>query len=330
MAVGIGLLAYVVTLAASPEGGGQLWQICARVWWLFLLLTPPYLALRAWVWRQLLRQQGIEVPWQPMLVSFASGEITKNLPAGIYVQNYLLARLEHFGDEKMARAMMASTAMLALEAALAVPVAVVLGWPGAPWVRWTLLAVVGVWVVALGLAWLLVEYSSRIIPAGAPAGVRRVIHFLDEFFEAGARLVSWRTLWSLVPTALSMLVYVVYLAAIIRALDIRQVGFLDAVAMQAFIVLSVILVPIPTEVGLTEFTGLMALSAHGIPPATAAVIMLALRALATGMTIAASAVILVALRDLWLHRGKEATHLPAHGAELPWSAGRSEPRSQVR
>ena len=296
LVVGVGLLAYVVSIAIAPESGGQLWRIVRETWWLVLLLTFPYLALRALVWHDLLATLGLEVPWRPMLVAFAGGEITKSLPAGLYVQNYLLARLEHFGHEAVARATMASTAMLGLEAALAVPVALVVGWPGRPTVRWVLIAIVAAWVAGLGLAWLLVRFGLRRMPPTAPEWLRRGTLFLEEFLAAGGDLLTWRTTRNLVPTALYMLIYVADLYAILRALDITSIGVVDAIGIYAFVVLSVILVPVPTEVGLTEFGGLMALIAHGVSEPTAAIIILSLRAQATGMTIAVASVALLVLR----------------------------------
>ena len=294
--VSIGLLAYVISVATAPQSGARLWQIVQRTWWIVLLLIVPYLALRALVWHELLEQLDIDVPWRPLLVAFAGGEITKSLPAGVYVQNYLIARLEHFGQVATARSTMASTAMLGLEAALAVPIALLLGWPGMAWVRWTLLGIVVAWIVVMGLAWLLVNFGIHHLPARTPDWVRSVTRFIEEFLEAGGELVAWRTARSLLPTAGYMFIYAVDLYVIVRALGIPGISLPDAVGIYAFVVLTVILVPIPTEIGLTEFTGLMALIAYGVPQPEAAIVILGLRALATGMTILVSAALLIVLR----------------------------------
>lgn len=307
--VGLGLLAYVISIAVAPKSGDQLWQLFRATWWVALILTVPYLALRAVVWHTLLRQLGIRVPWRPMLVSFAGGEITKSLPGGIYVQNYLLARLEHFGQERIARATMASTAMLGLEAAIAFPICIILGWPNDSSVRWVLVGVAVAWVVGLALAWLLVRFGIHHLPRRAPEWIRTVTRFIEQFLDAGGELVSWQTARSLPPTAAYMLVYVVDLDVIVRALGLH-VGLLAAVAIYAFTVLSVILIPIPTEIGLTEFTGLAALTAYGIPGSEAAVVILGLRALATGMTIVVSGVLLVILRGQFSRMTSDA---PADG-----------------
>jgi uncharacterized membrane protein YbhN (UPF0104 family) len=94
-----------------------------------------------------------------------------------------------------------------------------------------------------------------------------------------------------------VLIYAVDLYVIIRALGIHHIGFLHTAGIYALVSLANILVPIPTEVGLTEFAGLMAIVAYGIPRPAAAIVMLGLRVLATGMTIAVSGALIVFLRE---------------------------------
>jgi uncharacterized membrane protein YbhN (UPF0104 family) len=173
----------------------------------------------------------------------------------------------------------------------------VLGWPGQPWVRWALLGVAAAWIVVLGLAWLLVRYGAHRMSERIPRWIRRITFFLEEFLGAGGEFLTWRIARYLVPTALYVLIYAVDLYVIIRALGIHHIGFLYAAGIYALVSLANILVPIPTEVGLTEFAGLMAIVAYGIPRPAAAIIMLALRALATGMTIIVSGALIIFLRD---------------------------------
>src|SRR5438874_7005471 len=143
--IALGLLAYVSYLAAAPHSGAQLWSIVRQTWLLVVILIVLYLAARLLVWYTLLGQLGIAVPWRQLTVAYAAGEITKSLPAGVYLQNYLLGRLSHLGRLSLVRSTMATTAMLGLESLLAVPVALLIGLPGAPWVRQTVLGIVLAW-----------------------------------------------------------------------------------------------------------------------------------------------------------------------------------------
>jgi uncharacterized membrane protein YbhN (UPF0104 family) len=68
------------------------------------------------------------------------------------------------------------------------------------------------------------------------------------------------------------------------------------VGTYALIVLAVIMVPIPTELGITEFTGLNILLAYGLSRPTAAIIILSLRLLTTGLTILVAGTVLFLMR----------------------------------
>ena len=294
--IAAGLLAYVSSVAAAPRSGGELWLVVQHTWFLILVLTIPYLAARALVWHELLLRVCIRIPWRQLLVAFAGGELTKSLPAGVYTQNYLLGRLEHFNRHSFVRSSMATTAMLGLETAIALPIAMIIGIPGAPWLFWTLLAIVLAWIAVIIVAWMLVRVGIARTDPEKHALRRRAAIVAMEFLEAAGDLVTWRTLRSLIPTAIYMLIYVIDLYAILRALGVDNISFIHTMAVYAVIVLAVVLIPIPTELGITELTGLGALTAYGVPGSVAAVAMLSMRLLATGMTILVAALLLFVMR----------------------------------
>lgn len=294
--VGVGLLAYVASLASTRRSGGDLLHVLQQTWVVVLLLTFPYLLARALVWYRLLTQLCIRVPWRQAAVSFSGGEMTKSLPGGVYVENYLLGRLVHFGRHSLIRSSMATTAMLGLEALVALPLALIIGVPGNHWLFWLLIGVVLAWIGILVVAWYLVHHFAHRPSDGQPSLLLRGVRIADEFLHAGRELLSFHTLLDCIPTALYMFVYIVDLYVILRALDVTSVTFVDTMAVYAVVVLAVILVPIPTEIGITEFTGLGALLAYGVPRDTAALAMLSLRLLGTGMTIAVAGIVLLLLR----------------------------------
>jgi uncharacterized membrane protein YbhN (UPF0104 family) len=294
--VAAGLFGYVLSVAVAPRSASQLLDILRQTWLLILLLTAPYLAFRLFTWRQLLKQLGLVVTWHQLVPAFAAGEMTKSIPAGIYTQNYLLSKIGHFNRVSAVRSGAATTATLGLETAVAVPVVLVLGLPGSPWVRWTIIGVVLAWLVVIVLAWTLTHYwRKRLNPERHP-WLHRIDRLITEFLEAGVELVTPQTLLALIPTMLYMLVYAIDLHFILHA-EGANVAFSNTLVIYAFVVLAVVLIPIPTEIGITEFTGMDALRAYGVSSSTAAIAMLGLRVLATGTTILLAGILLFLTRS---------------------------------
>src|SRR5947209_9000845 len=105
VALAVGLLGYVTSVAVAPKSAPELWNVIQQTLIVIVIATFPYFGARAWVWHNLLRQLGFRVPWRQLLASFAAGEMTKSIPAGVYTQNYILGRLNHFSAEsKIGRA----------------------------------------------------------------------------------------------------------------------------------------------------------------------------------------------------------------------------------
>lgn len=292
--VAAALLAYVASLASTPQAAHALGVVMQRVWWIVLLLTIPYLAARAYVWNDLMRELGITTPFRRLLLAFAGGEMAKSLPAGVYVENYLLNRLSHLDKERAVRSTAATTAILGLESAVALAVVLIVGIPGAIWVRWGLVAVVVIWLVLIAVGWLLIrrELHTR---STLPAWLRQVLTAAESFLKDGGALLRWRTLTNIGPTALYMGVYAVDLFLILQALGFH-LGWVAVITVYAAMVLAVVLIPIPTEIGIAEISALGALEAFGVPHHSAAVVSLALRILATGSTILLAGLVFVALR----------------------------------
>jgi len=301
-----GMLAIVSRIAAARNSSAYLFTILEHTWLLVLVLTIPYLVARALVWQELLTALGVKVPIRSMATSFAAGEITKTLPGGIYVQNYLLARLERFDEYSLVRSSMSTTAMLGLESAIALPVALIFQIPGEPWIFWALIAVVIAWIVLLFLAWMLVHHWGVDFRDRLPRWLDKIREILEDFLAAGRELIKLRTLRLLIPTAIYMLFYAIELYAIIRAVHIPGITFGDAVGIYALIVMVDVLVPIPTEIGLTEFTGLGALLAYNVQQSKAAIVILSFRILATGMNITLAGAVLLALRSGFVGRQIDA------------------------
>lgn len=312
----LGLLAYVSVLAVAPESGDQLLAIVERTWWIALLLTVPYIGARALLWRELLEQLDVNVSWRLTVAALAGGEIAKIIPGGVYFQNYLLARACGLHERAIVRSSTATTATLALESALALPLALIIGIPGLSWLSWALLGIVGVWLLLLVLLYVAVHYWELHLAPGTPHWLRRLAKIAQELLDATAELWTWRTVRAAVPTAIYMLIYIGDLYLIALAAGVDNVGPIEVSAIYAVVVLTVILIPIPVKVGTTELSGLSAFVAYGVSRPTAAVIMLALRLLTTGATMLLAAILLVALHQELFRPGT-----PAQAAAPPVEPG---------
>jgi uncharacterized membrane protein YbhN (UPF0104 family) len=298
LVVGLGTLAYVSYLGAARRSGSQFVSIVSHTWFIILLLTLPYLLARLVVWYDLLHQLGITPTRRQLVVAFAGGEMTKSLPAGVYVQNYLLERMRHLNLRATIRSTTATTATLGLESLLALAVVLAIGIPGLPWLRAVLLGIVAAWIVVLVLLWALLNYRLEHMSPRLAPWRRTLIRATEHFFAAGEELLQLRTLRDLVPTAVYMLLFAVQLDVIMVAASVH-LRFLDVVSIYSVMVLAVILVPIPTEIGITELTGVGVLLAEGVPRSTAALIVLSLRLLGTGATVlVALAALIIAARRL--------------------------------
>lgn len=284
LVVGLGMLAYVAYAGIARQSSAEFITIISKSWFIIVLLTVPYLLARVLVWNSLLVQLGIKVSRRQLIVAFASGEITKSLPAGVYVQNYLLERMRHLSLRETIRSTTATTAMLGLESLLSVVVVLLIGLTGVPWIRIVVLAAVAAWVGILTMLWALVNYRVEHMGPRVAPWRRTLIRATEQFFAAADELLHPRTLLNVAPTALYMLLYAVELNVILSAAGVH-VGFVHVMSMYAVMVLAVIMVPIPTEIGITELTGLGALMAEGVSRPTAALVVLGLRLLGTGATV---------------------------------------------
>jgi len=281
--VAAALIAYIVSLAAQRNSWPVLWSVLQQTWLLILGLTIPYLAFRAVAWRMLLDEIGIALSWLQLLVPFSAGEMTKNLPGGIYLENYLLGKVKGGGRTLMVRSSAATTATLGLEAMLAMPVALVVRIPGAQWVFWTLVAVSAAWIMFLAAVWFGVGYWDRHWRGKGPHWLTATLDSTRAFLAAGLTLVTPRTLLALLPTACYMILYAIALYAIVLAIGVHSVGFVQTMGVYALMILGGILDIVPSDIGVADLAGLETFRAYGVASSDAAVIILSFRILATGI-----------------------------------------------
>jgi len=262
---------------------------------LILLVTGAYEALRAVQWFLLLRVVNSREPWQTALMSYMGGEVTKALPGGQYFQAYLLRQAR---GVPIACSTAATTIILRLEVAVSAAIVLLLGVGPWTWVRPAALALLGASAVLV----LLVKWRPGRVQVRA---IMRSYTRLRPAWLWWTDFVRWADVL-LRPGAIGIAAalcagYIACAAlglwAIVAALSIPGIGLREALSVYAFALGLELTIPIPTDLGLMEVSGLAVLMAYGMPRADALTVMLIQRILSTILVSGIAGVILVLLRD---------------------------------
>ncbi len=226
-------------------------------------------------WHYLLGKLGTRPRLRHSLVTLLGGDASQILPAGIYFQNYLLQQTE---GTAFATSLAATLAMQLMEAAVSLVVLGVVGVPGWTWLRPVVVLVFAGYITFVLLV-------SR----------RGVVHWLEErarykrfggwILDQLARfLVGLEDLMKpgiVVRTALLTTCYLVFTIGafyvVTRAYGLERVGVAEAAAIYCFVLTLIILVPLPSDLGLSEGSGVTILLAYGVPLAEGLTIMLIVR-----------------------------------------------------
>lgn len=280
--VALALFGYVVDIASHGDLAGGLGEAVWRIGWVTVLLAIPYFALRTLTWHLLLEQVGVRAPVRQTIAAFSAGELTKSLPGGIYLETYVLARLERLAERDIVGAAVATTGVDVMVGTVSFLTAMAIGLPGRGWFRWLLISVAGAWIVLFAVVWVVIRWWRPHERPAAAGWVRAVGRIGGEAIDAASRLVRPEAVRPLAATAASLLAYAVVLWLILGAVGIGDIGFGAAVGVVTITSLANDLLPIPTELGLTEITGVGVLGAYGISAPEAAIVMLGYRVLTTG------------------------------------------------
>src|SRR5256714_15428706 len=262
---------------------------------LILIFTAGYEALRAVQWFLLLRVVNPRAPWQTALMSYMGGEVTKAMPGGQYFQSYLLRQAR---GVPIACSTAATTIILRLEVAVSAAIVLLLGVGPWTWVRPAALALLGASAVLV----LLVKWRPGRVQVRA---IMRSYTRLRPAWLWWTDFVRWADVL-LRPRAIGIAAalcagYIACAAlglwAIVAALSIPGIGLREALSVYAFALGLELTIPIPTDLGLMEVSGLAVLMAYGMPRADALTVMLIQRILSTILVSGIAGVILVLLRD---------------------------------
>jgi uncharacterized membrane protein YbhN (UPF0104 family) len=309
--VALALFGYVVDIASHGDLLGGIGTVVGHAGWLALVLAIPFFALRALTWHLLLRQVGVVAPWRQVVAAFCAGELTKSLPLGVYLETYVLARLERLSERQVVGAAVATTGMDVMIGAITFVTAMVTGLPERGWFRLLLISIAGAWIVLYAGIWLSVRWwrpQDRPLTSRVARGVGRIV---AEVGRGAARLVRPAVVWPLLTTAGTLTISVIVMWLVLSALGLGGIGL--GAAMSAVVIISLVnvLLPIPVELGVTEITGVGVLGIFGVDARDAAIAMLGYRVVTSG------ALTIVVLGVMATLRGAYRARAP----ELPAEAG---------
>ncbi|MEO7002589.1 MAG: lysylphosphatidylglycerol synthase transmembrane domain-containing protein [Ktedonobacterales bacterium] len=228
----------------------------------FLLLMIAYEVVRAVQWAYLLRAQRSKTPLRAQIFAFAVSEVTKALPIGNYVQNYLLQEAD---GEDFGRTSAITTLIIFIEVGVSLLAVVILG-DGA-WTLWLRIGIpIGV-LLFVGIALLIVHLHSRHDPPTWMTRHKSLRTVLEEFrrFREGARdILHLRTM--VVAVALGALyLTIAALALYIVTLGLNIPVLLTGTLSVYFLSLAVGLIfPLPVDIGILELSMLGAFVALGV------------------------------------------------------------------
>ena len=232
-------------------------------------------AVRVIEWHFLLHGLRLRPLLRHSMLTLLGGDASQILPAGVYFQNFLLQQAE---GTAFATSLAATLAMQLLEAAVALLVLIVVGVPGWAWLR-----PVGI-VVLAGYTLFLVLVSRPGIVARLEhralsrrwSGwvVGQLAHFLEGLEDLMHPAVILRA-GALTSAYLAFTVAAFYVT--LKAYGLPHVGPAEAAAVYCFVLALIILVPLPSDLGLSEGSGVTILLAYGVPLAEGLTVMLIIR-----------------------------------------------------
>ena len=260
------------------------------IWYLLLLIAQE--VARALLWLLLLRALSMRIPLSTQIFSFAAAESVKFVPAGAYLQNYLVQRLSG-GD--VGRSSAATTTMILGEiaAALIGVVALSIG-TLSMWVSFGVVGGAVVLVIAICL-FILAPFAAR-LPARLyrPKLAVRVFEELRRFRAGISVLMHPKIIASTLLLSAAFVVFAgIDLYIVARALEIGGVSFKQTLVVTSFgLAFYVIL-------GSLEAAGVAAFVAMGVNKSAAVSAILVNRALGIVGVFILSSIVVALLPEEW-------------------------------
>lgn len=288
------LLAFVFSISNISQVMGYIVSLSLAAIAIVFALTVVYLALKWGQFHRYLGQEGIFATWRQSLLSFAVGEMTLPVPAGIYAQNYVL-RSTACAD--FSRSSAATTAVLAMEAIVCLLIVGIVNIPQWSWLRPVIL---GVFVAGAAVAALFIEVTPVRDRAGDLLQVGPLRKLGPEFIET---VEGVRDLFSPRVAAVALPIAVVYLVSLVagffvtaHGMGITGLSFGEALTIYLFAIAVEELVPFSSNLGVIEAGGVAAAQALGYGFTEGLAMMLGFRLVWTGSVWLLGAITMLFLR----------------------------------
>jgi hypothetical protein len=291
------LLAFAFSISDLPLVMDRVLKISLPTAALGFGFAVTYLVVKCLQFNLLLNRLDIRLRWRRVAFAFAVAEMTITIPAGIYVQNYILGRMRSAG---FARSSAATTATLIIELLVVLVLLAVLGVPTWGWVRPLALAILAGLLGFLGLLLWTDILSGGLVPWLRRAGLETLSRGLADMTTGLRQLAVMRTV---VPAVLLAVVYLGALGAafvvIARGTGADGFTFSQAVNVYAFsLAVTLLLAGILTQLGVIEVAGLGAATTFGYDPSAALAMMIGFRIVWMGSVWLASGPTAWLLRDV--------------------------------
>ena len=278
----IALLAFLFSISDIPGVMAHIRELPLSAILFNLLLAVVYLALKFFLWRKYMSRLDIRANNRQLLLAFAVGEMTLNLPVGEYAPNYVLGKIcgADFG-----RSSAATSAVLVVEGGVTLVALLTLGVPGWFWLR-PLLLVICVAAGSVVALLALFRAARRLTAKLARIGPLRTVGTeLDELFR------GLQTLWTPGLLAIAIPLAACYLFAIVvafytvaRGVGAQGFTLYQAGSVYLFALAVVLLNPISSHLGVIEVSGFSAMQAWGYSADQAFAALLGFRLVWTGVT----------------------------------------------
>ena len=262
----------------------------------FVVLMAVYEAVRGIQWHFLLKSMGIRVPVRAQVFSYAVGEMTKSIPIGNYVQNYILQQAE---GTDFARSSAATTLVVLIEVFVSLMGVAVIGlgaW--SDWLRTVIL--IGLPVFGFSV-WTVHDWQAH---PRAPRWVKehkvllKAIAEIKQFRAGAAALFHARIVGlAVLLGATYVIVAASALYLVVRGLGIGNVSLFQVWAVYFFSLAFSLIFPLPMDIGTNELSGVGALLALGLSKGDAVGAMLINRALSLGSAAVMAIVAMIVLHD---------------------------------